>query len=267
MHSHTNRSDGDFDLASLEKLYFDKGYLFIAITDHRIYYKQDDGRLNGCEYNCYLDLDKRYHFHLLTLDKGQSTLEHDDNTYKSLFYTNLSQVQALIDELKAKGNMVFIAHPKNIKIPFHMMKALKNYDGIEVYNSKAQSDASDYYEALLLDRDIKCLAVDDSHQYTMDDQLMFFKGYIVIEDDLDPLEALKAGAYYSSTGVQIEAITCENRRLQVKTTADVEVYMYTSDRVCSICQTSQIHLPDQVTAFRLVCYEGDKKAWTNLIQV
>jgi hypothetical protein len=204
---------------------------------------------------------------LLTLDNGHTTIEHDDNSYKSLFYTKLSDVQGLIDLLKSKGNMVFIAHPKNIKIPFHMMKRLKNYDGIEVYNSKAESDASDYYEALLLERDIKCLAVDDSHTYKRDDQIMFFRAYIVIEDNLEPLEAIQSGSYYSTTGVKIEEITLNNRILKVRSSGDVEVYMYTSDRVCSICQTHEIELADQVVSFRVVCYEGEKKAWTNLIQV
>ncbi|MCH4887467.1 hypothetical protein EZV73_07785 [Acidaminobacter sp. JC074] len=251
---------------TLAELYKRHGYDFVAITDHRLYYKTDDANLNGCEYNCYLDLDKRYHFHLLTLDNGQSTIDHNDNTYKSLFYTSLDQVQDFIDLLKSKGNMVFIAHPKNIMIPLDMMLKLKNYDGIEVYNSKADSDASDYYERLLEDRDLLCLSVDDSHAYEVDGKIMYFRGYIVIEDDLEPLEAIKSGAYYASTGARIDEIIV-NDFIEIISPGRIEITVYNKLRQARLYKSNKIKLPKEGVSFRAVSYEGDKKAWTNLIRL
>lgn len=222
--------------------------------------------MNGCEYNCYLDLDKRYHFHLLTLDDGHSDIKDDDISYKSLFYTELSQVQALIDLLKSRGNMVFIAHPKNLLIPLDLLERLKNYDGIEVYNTKANSDASDYYEALLKNRKIKCLAVDDVHKDEVDGRFMLFGGYIVVEDGMTPLEAIKSGAYYSSTGVQINKIQLDNKCVRVDSSSETEIHLYHPKGV-QVIKGKEVNLSDDIEAFRVICYKEDKKAWSNLILI
>lgn len=231
------------------------------------YKKQCTGftKLNGCEFNCYLDLDKRYHFHLLTLDDGSSDIPDGDNTYKSLFYTSLNEVQELIDELKSRHNLVFIAHPMNPYIPFEMLDILTNYDGIEVYNTKADSDATEVYSGLTKNRDIACLAVDDSHKLIVDEKRMFFQGYIVIEDGLEPLQAIKEKRYYSSTGVVINQILYTEKMIYVDTSADVKIYLYKDDSI-------EIHhqrrlLIEGVNKFRVVCSEGDKRAWSNLITV
>lgn len=252
----------------LAGLYEKEGYSFIAITDHRLYYKKkSEGfvKLNGCEFNCYLDLDRRYHFHLLTLDDGHSTIPHDDNTYKSLFYTAVSQVQDLIDELKSRNNLVFIAHPMNPHIPLELLEALANYDGIEVYNTKADSDGTKVYAELLMNRELACLAVDDAHQLYVGDQKMFFKGYIVIEDHSEPLEAIRENRYYSTTGVVIRQINYSQRMIEIDTDADVELYVYTENGLETYHQK---HLSiENIQKFRVVCKEGEKKAWSNLITV
>ena len=250
-------------------MYRSKGYSFLAITDHRLYFKKkDDFLLNGCEYNCYLDLDSRYHFHLLTLDKGDSSIIHDDNSYKSLFFTKIEEVQKLIDELKSLGNIVFIAHPKQILIPLSLLSMLKRYDGIEVYNSKVDSDASDYLDALLLERELYCLAVDDSHFLEVNGESLFFRGFIIIEDDLTPLEALKSGRYYSSTGVFIEEITIKDKQLVIETEAEVDVYMYNLDKEKTVFHSKELEIQADTVCIRFVCENKEgKKAWTNLISV
>ncbi len=267
VHSHTTRSDGDYDVDTLRTLYAANGYGFIAVTDHRRYYKNEDSCLNGCEYNCYLAGEPPIQFHLLALDNGTSAIAHDDTTLSQLYYTTLDEVQALIDLLKAAGNMVFVAHPKDSKIPIQLLKTLKNYDGIEVYNAKADSDASDYFDALLELRDIQCLAVDDAHRQSVGGKTLFYKGYIVIEDGLAPLEALVSGRYYSSTGVRINTITVKKRTVQVQAEGKVTLYLYTSLRECRLYSNASVHLPREIVAFRAVCRQEDKKAWTNLIYV
>jgi len=212
-------------------------------------------------------LDERYHFHLLTLNNGHTSIEDNDNTYKSLFYTKLEEVQNFIDLLKSKGNMVFIAHPKNILIPLEMLMKLKNYDGIEVFNSKADSDASDYFDKLLRDRNLKCTAVDDSHSYQVDGKVMYFRGFIVIEDGLEPLKAIQLGNYYSSTGAMIDEIKVDGKHIEIITDSDVEIMTYNALRECTIYCSKNLDLTDEIVSFRAVCYQGEKKAWTNLISV
>lgn len=268
LHCHTTRTDGDYSVEDLKNMYKEAGYEFIAITDHRLYYHQhheDFDVLSGCEYNCYLDLHQRYHFHLLTINNGHSTIAHDDNSYKGLYFTKLKHVQDFINELKSRENLVFIAHPMNPLIPVEMLESVNHYDGIEIFNTKAGSDASSVYERLLKTKDLLCLATDDAHQLYQNEKLMFYQGFIVIEDHVSPLDALLGGMYYSSTGIFIDAIEYDNKTIKVHTSALVTIYLYEENKMRKV-RSSEV-LIERAKAFRVVCQEGDKRAWSNVITI
>ncbi len=268
------------------ELYKREHYSFIGITDHRVYYNQthlleDFVILNGCEYNCYLDLEgyERIHFHLLSLQ--DQTIEatyigHDDNTYKSLFYTQLCQVQQLIDEIKSFGNIVIIAHPKNNLIPLEIMAELLHYDGIEVYNAKAKSDASDYFEKLIITHNLVLTAVDDTHQLIDENGLyQNFKGFIILENqdisNLNVIKAIKDKKFYASTGAVINKIMVDENNIMIDAN-DIKkclVYTYGSNMdPIGILDTNHNHfvLEDDVRFFRIECVDNkNHKAWTNIL--
>ena len=292
LHAHTTRTDGQFTVDEIGKLYKENGYAFIAITDHIIYYRKNLNYdemfiLNGCEYNCYLENDelgKTVYFHILALEDltldNESPIDHDDNSYNKLFYNSLSQVQELINELRNRGNIIIIAHPKNQKIPFNLLMKLEGYHGVEVYNAKAKSDASDYvYEFLLNDKDIFFTAVDDSHKYLDENgQIQYFSGFIVIEDmvinKLSIIEAIKEKRFYASNGPSIEEIVIEDDKIFIKCSdvKEIALFMYGENVREIVIKTSnklpineaEFSIPKDINYITLECMREDgKKAWTN----
>lgn len=270
----------------IRKLYQNKGYQFLAITDHRLYYNQNDKTdfllLNGCEYNCYLDLEgysERIHFHLLTLQDpsviNSNPIPHDGNTYKSLFYKSLEDVEKLINELKTRGNIVIVAHPKNLMIPLELLTQLKGYDGIEVYNEKAKSDATDYINSLYeTHENLLLTASDDAHQYLdANGEPAYFKGFIVVEDcdvtKTNVMKAIKSKRFYASNGPIIKVINVETDSVMINT-SEVQCILfvlYADDSTVKVIKKSEdqtmtkaiINIPDGTKAIRIECTALHKK--------
>ncbi len=243
LHTHTTRTDGEFSVDEIAQLYKRAGYKFLAITDHRIYFDKPESAegmilLSGCEYNCYLDQDERIHFHLLTLKDSREDdldrIQHDDNQYKSLFFRKLSEVQGLIDTLRYRGNLVVIAHPDNPFIPREMLFELKDYQGIEVFNTKADQDATELMEELFEQRfDLLFTAADDAHRLeAADGRSLFYKGFIVVEDGVrtaeDVIKTVERRRFYASQGPLIKMVEIEGDLLTVKhhSVKKVEIKMY-----------------------------------------
>ncbi|MBF4694368.1 PHP domain-containing protein [Fusibacter ferrireducens] len=290
IHCHTTRTDGECSVEAIQKLYKAKTYAFLAITDHRIYFDEEGVSrdlilLNGCEYNCYLDheaYDERIHFHLLTLKDPEqdvsNRIEHDDNSYKSLFYTKLDEVQDLIDELRSRGNLVIIAHPKNPFIPIELLKALRNYDGIEVYNAKSGQDASDYlFELYQMRKTLLFTSVDDSHAL-LDDQgaCEYFKGYIVVEDSATDknkiVKAIKSKRFYASNGPEIYSLAVDENQLTLQCSAvsKIELTVFSEEQFETICfeekdtliTALQYQFSKAMTHYSMICIDDHgKKAW------
>ncbi|MBP1925278.1 histidinol phosphatase-like PHP family hydrolase [Sedimentibacter acidaminivorans] len=296
IHTHTTRTDGEFSVDEIIKLYKKNEYSFLAITDHRIYYSQEIDYenfivLNGCEYNCYLKdekLNQDIHFHILTLEdnlvKATNPIKHNDNLYKSLFFDSLSQVQELINELKSRGNLIIIAHPKNKLIPLYMLINLVNYHGIEVYNTKANSDASDYSNELLINnKDIFLTSVDDSHNYyDENNNINFFRGFIVLADNIlnrkNIIQAIKEKNFYASNGPYIYEIIIDKERVLIECSnvRKIVLFGYDNNHNVKLITTKSetflneaiFMLHDSYEFIRLECInEEKKKAWTNIIKM
>lgn len=279
LHTHTTRSDGDYSVAELCRMYGQEGYKYLAITDHRIYFNQSNivegvQVLSGCEFNCYLDLDKRYQFHLLTLkDQKGYGIEHNSSPYNKQFFTEINQVQTLINHLRAKGNLVFIAHPKNPCIPLEILEHL-NFDGFEIYNTKAQSDASDYFNNLYSkNNDLLILATDDAHYLQLSDGKGFFQSYIEVCEDQEFYNSLKGKAYYASKGLIIQSINLEERSLDLKleTASTIKLILQSDHEFTEVIfdKVKQVtyDFNESVDAFRIEASKGDEKAWTNFYKV
>lgn len=290
IHCHTTRTDGEFSVEVIQNLYKEKAYAFLAITDHRIYFDEEGVTrnlilLNGCEYNCYLDheaYDERIHFHLLTLKDPElevsNRIEHEDNSYKSLFYTKLDEVQALIDELKSRGNLVIIAHPKKPFIPIELLKTLQNYDGIEVYNAKSEQDASDYrLELYQMRKTLLFTSVDDSHAFLNDQGACeYFKGYIVVEDGAkdknEIVKAIKTKRFYASNGPEIYSLAVDENQLtlQCSEVSKIELTLFSKDQFETVCferknafmTDLQYKFSKKMTHYLMICIDAHgKKAW------
>lgn len=237
LHTHSTRSDGRYAPETVISAYRNKGYDFLCLSDHEIYFKSeayDDENfimIGGYEMACEMSREEtgqQYHIHGL-LDRTACTsreFEHDEEHPKP-DYEQLSTIQTLIDEIRARGNMVIMNHPEWSKNKPEDLLALQGYAAIEIYNHQSELDeaagiGTSYWEYLLRHgRRIHAIASDDAHGGTIDTaESEFFGGWVDVQaEKLEGqaiVDALKEGRYYSSNGPQILDLRVREGKLEIE---------------------------------------------------
>ncbi|MGB9876238.1 MAG: CehA/McbA family metallohydrolase [bacterium] len=218
LHIHTTLSDGKKTPEEVAEWYRNRGFDFIFITDHNkvtdfSYLSREDFLvLNGGEFTAgKTDLREPLHFVGLDLPPGFQPSAKDSP-------------QGLIDEMKEAGAEVILAHPYWSGLSWQDIYPLEGILGIEILNYASEVSVRKGYSIVhwdaLLNRG-KALfgfAVDDSH-WAIEDA---GGGWIEVEaDKLDKesiMNALRRGAFYSSSGPRILEIKVNNNVIEVKTT-------------------------------------------------
>jgi hypothetical protein len=197
LHTHTTQSDGKKSPDEVRTWYQEHGYDFIAITDHWVHTKGSvatNGHwltLNGTE------LDGPG-YHMLTLGLARmpdGTFANDPNV--------------LANEVIRLGGLPFFAHPYWTGQPSASLCSAPSIVGIEVYNSVCDHLTGQGYaraqwdEALTAGARLWGLAVDDCHGYVNEEGFGFVMVRTSTFDEAAILAALRAGAFYASTGPTI----------------------------------------------------------------
>ncbi|AZN41480.1 CehA/McbA family metallohydrolase [Paenibacillus albus] len=237
LHTHSTRSDGQYPQETVIEAYRSRGYSFICLSDHEIYWKSDafddeqfimlDGYEMACEMS-WRETGQQFHIHGL-LDRSLGSVnefEHDEEHAKPDF-TSLATIQALIDEMKERGNLVIMNHPVWSRNKEEELLQLDGYYAIEIYNHQSELDEAVGYGVhhwdYLLKRGRKVFAVaaDDAHGGSMDAPISeFFGGWISVEADelkqQSVIDAMKEGRYYSSNGPEIFDMRVEDGYLKIE---------------------------------------------------
>jgi len=211
LHAHTNNSDGKFALTELVRHYEERGYDFLAVTDHDKLTSLTDvaGRLlllSGCEVTAGGG-------HVVAIGITEPIEPRQPR-------------QAIIDAINAQGGLAILAHPNWGKTFCHWQQddlaALQGYAGIEVFNGNILRDdgsplASDRWDRLLSQgRKVWGYATDDTHN-----ERDIANGWtMVLADDTTPdaiLKALRDGRCYASSGVFLEAIEVDGEVIRIVT--------------------------------------------------
>ena len=226
LHTHTTQSDGMRTPEEVLAWYRSRGYDFVALSDHWFL-------TGGC-----------------ACDEGFVTLSAAEVQGSSYHLLTLGlrelpprewaeEPQRIISELKGQGALCYIAHPYWTGRPSSDLVTLEGLDGIEVYNAVCEASKGTGHgrvhwdDCLSAGRRLTGLAVDDSHWHHDWEGV----GYVMVraeclsEDAL--LAALRAGAFYSSTGPVIEdlALTVHAdgvQHLTVRCSACAEIIYYTA---------------------------------------
>ena len=225
LHTHSTRSDGTQSPQEVCRLYEQAGYGFIALTDHfmeqygfpvtdtRPFRSEAFTTIIGAElHSGAIENGSPWHIVAAGLPLDFAHTAPDE-----------SGAQLAARAMQA-GAFVGIAHPHWYTLTAADVDALGPAHAVEVYNGIA-ADANDRAESwhildVLLDRrqHYFAYAADDAHlsDYHHD----FRRGWVQVKaEEPSPealLTALKAGAFYSSTGPEIYDITCiPNERLTV----------------------------------------------------
>jgi hypothetical protein len=218
LHSHSTRSDGRLSPEKICAFYREAGYDFLALTDHflenygfpmtdtRPYRTPDFTTLIGAELHTgHTELGHLWHILAVGLPLDFPRYAPDETG---------SQVAARALEA---GAFVAAAHPAWYGLTEEDVRSLGPIDAIEVFNGTAcdlnDRPDSNYMLDLLLMRGLRynACATDDTH--CNPDRHDTLRGWVQVKSEtLEPealLQALKTGAYYSSTGPQIFDIHIE----------------------------------------------------------
>jgi hypothetical protein len=198
LHTHTTQSDGLITPDEAIRWYRDRGYDFLAVTDHWVltpgclgpdgsFLTITGAELHGSSY------------HLLAL--GLSSLPAEA----------LAESPAeVVAAVRALGGLAYVAHPYWTRQSSADLAAIPGLDGVEVFNAVCeQMDGLGYagvhWDDLLgQGRRLTGLAVDDAHwKHGSHDQ-----GFVMVRaealSEAAILQALAAGHFYASTGPVIQ---------------------------------------------------------------
>ena len=214
IHTHSTNSDGRLSPAEVIAAYRERGYDFLALTDHfmeRYGFPisdtsafRDDGftTIFGAELHApALDNGQNWHIVAVGLPLGFAPTGDQESGPE------------LAARAIAAGAFVGIAHPAWYGVKMRDVKSIEDAHAIEIFNTGHQADADRGDGWFLADlvtiegRRILGYAADDAHFNGRPDH---FGGWVMVRAEaLTPealLEALKDGQFYSSQGPTIEHV-------------------------------------------------------------
>lgn len=230
LHTHSNLSDGALDPAEVCRRYQAAGYDFMALTDHFVglwNYPLVDTRgwrtegfttLIGAELHAGA-MENGEMWHILSVGLPLDFAPPDTPDFRP--QAGQESGPMLAARAAAAGAFVAIAHPQWSALTLRDARSLVAAHAVEVYNHGCRAGADrgcglGIADLLLAEgRKISLIATDDAH-FTEPDQ---FGGWVMVRAEENTpealLAALKAGAFYSSTGPEIHDLQIDGDRLHV----------------------------------------------------
>ena len=231
LHTHSTRSDGILDPIQVCQRYKDKGYDFIALTDHFVglydYPIVDTEKFRSNKFTTILgaevhsgSMENGEIWHILAVGLPKDFAP--PNAPHFLPINNQESASELAMRCKKAGAFVVIAHPQWSGMSLSDARTLAPYShSVEIYNHGCAVDCDrpdgTYMLDLLLGDDFKlsAIATDDAHFKTND----YFGGWVNVKaESNDPnalVNALKEGHFYSSCGPEIYNLTLEKSSIKV----------------------------------------------------
>lgn len=273
LHSHSTASDGTRDPDAVIDDYEDKGYDFLALSDHDSLVDPENYRAGtGLVLLPAVEVSAGGP-HLLHIGANKP-LDPDEDR------------QRVVDAIDAGDGMAIPAHPNWQWGYDHWTQAqltdTTGYHGLEIYNGLVESHpgsalATDRWDQLLATgRRIWGFANDDSHGAPDVGRAW----NVVRVEDRSPgavLEALRTGRFYASTGIRIRSVDASGGTVTVKTANAQRIHLVSD---YSIVQqtvddaTASFRIPDHLvhrhgrdqTYVRIECVgRAGQRAWTQPI--
>ena len=277
LHTHCTESDGHYPAEEVIRRYQEKGYDFLALSDHFLecygFPVTDTRELRSADFTTLISAE----LHTGNLHNGETW--HVLAVGLPLDFAPPEEhegIESLSKRAFDAGAYIGLVHPAWYGLAPEDARVLPFAHAVEVYNhgSQMENDRGDGWALcdMLLNEGVRLhgFATDDAHHLTHD----AFGGWIHVKaDSLDAgllLESLKAGRYYSSQGPILENIECVDGEILVECSA-VDAIMVTgrgsrAEKVLGADLTSA-RLPMKRFAdafFRVTVVDsGGRKAWSN----
>jgi len=232
LHTHTTNSDGRVTPEERLRTYAERGYDFLAFTDHNFVTSCSDGNLTvipGSEWCVRLDW-RSYHLVALNVPTGFQIFEE-------------MAIQEAVDEVLSEGGVPIIAHPYWSGLTLADLEPVRGCVGIEVFNTTCQRigkgcSAVHWDNLLAAGRSVVGLAVDDCH-FDLD----AWGAWIMVKSryrDADSiLEAVRTGRFYASRGPEIHSVARDGSTLHVECSDAAEIHF-----ICRASNGSNVQAPE-----------------------
>lgn len=265
LHAHTTASDGSRPIQSVVNDYARRGYDFLMISDHDLVTAEPDyARIKS---------------------KGMVLIPGNEVSARGphLLHVNadrhvppLADRQKVLDAINRGRGFAVFNHPNWQQdfnhCAFGKLAAWQGYLGLEIYNGTigrlhGSPYATDKWDRLLASgRRVWGFAHDDSHLPKDDVGL----GWLMVaarERSGDGImEALRRGAFYASTGVNIREIRVRGGRITVHApdAGRIVALREVGRRIAQVDGTKlTVTMPADATYLRFECYgRGEARAWT-----
>lgn len=287
LHCHTTRSDGDGTPEEVIALHKQKGYDFLALTDHRIYnYKNfaediDITIIPGMEFdNTFVREDGFRTFHTVYIgpDDDSNGYSQDEEIPKGEA-SNQEEFQPYLDDAHRKNNLTIYAHPQWSSTPPKYFNKLEGNFAFEIWNSGCaiendmDTDNGMYWDELLGEgKRIFAVATDDGHA-----MYQHCNGWVMVNAENNVksiLSALEKGAFYSSCGPVIKDFFVDDDGVAHIEAEDCEKIIFQCDRHPSRMVVAEgepltkaeLNLKNDYRYVRAtVVDKNGRRAWTNPI--
>ena len=231
LHTHSTRSDGRLEPAEVCRRYAEAGYDFLSLTDHflgRFGYPITDTRehrtnrfttIPGAE----IHADKLANgelWHMVAVGLPDDFAPPDAPDWDPR--DSAEPAAAFAARARDAGAFVALAHPEWFGMTVDDARAIEAAHAVEIYNHgcEVQQDRGSGFavlDALLSEgRRLSGCATDDAHFRGND----HFGGWVMVKAEANEpealLEALKAGAYYSSTGPELFNVAIDGEELVIE---------------------------------------------------
>ena len=286
LHCHTTRSDGKGDPADVIRLHHEKGYDFLAITDHRTYNYTNYAPevpvtiLPGMEFDNVFERGNGFRcFHTVCVGPAKEDGNGYEQDVKLISGTakNQDEYQPYLDEIHAKKNLTIYCHPEWSSTPARYFDRLKGDFAMEIWNSGSvicndmDKDAPYWDELLGQGKKIYGVATDDGH--AMDQHC---HGWVMVraENNINAiLKSLEEGKFYSSCGPEIYDFYVEDGKAVVKCSEVCKIRFHSDMHPTRVYRgvdgpitEAEHNLKDSYRYIRAVVIDKDGKyAWTNPI--
>ncbi len=230
LHTHSTCSDGILDPQEVCRRYQAEGYDFIALTDHFVglfdYPITDTSAFRNDRFSTIIGaelhtgaMENGYLWHILAIGLPRDFTPPDAPHFRSV--KNSESGASIAQRARDAGAFVAILHPHWSGLTEADARTITAAHAVEIYNygCVVDNDRGEGFltlEHLLNDgRRLNLIAADDAHFNTPD----HFGGWVMVKAAKNTpealLAALKAGAFYASTGPEIHDIRISKDAVEV----------------------------------------------------
>jgi hypothetical protein len=216
LHAHTTNSDGELSPSDLARHYEEAGFDALVITDHWIRTVEPSTErllvIPGTELDA-LRRDGKTYAHVLALGV-ESDPEPPEADFPGLEQT--------VGWVRRSGGVPFVAHTYWSGLRTEEFEEIDGLAGIEVFNVGCELEVGrghaglHWDEALDGGRNLLAIATDDSHHPGKDSAQAWVWARCEEKTAEALLAALDSGAFYSSSGPEIEALETEGDDVVVR---------------------------------------------------